>query len=49
LFGEIDLLIGYVGGIGGVVMVELVVELCGWLWWLVIIVGLVVCFFIGLF
>jgi len=27
LLGEIDLLIGYVGGIGGVVMIEFVVEL----------------------
>ncbi|HEX3005110.1 MAG TPA: ABC transporter permease [Angustibacter sp.] len=48
LLGEIDLSIGYVGGIGGVVMAELVAESRGWPWWLAILAALAICFVIGL-
>ena len=48
LLGEIDLSIGYVGGIGGVIMAELVAESRGWPWWLAILTGLAVCFLIGI-
>ncbi|GAB2449539.1 ABC transporter permease [Nocardioides hungaricus] len=49
LLGEIDLSIGYVGGIGGVVMAELVAESRGWPWWSAIPAALALCFLIGLF
>lgn len=47
LLGEIDLSIGYVGGVGGVIMAELVQESTGWPWWAAIAVGLAVCAGIG--
>lgn len=47
LLGEIDLSIGYVGGIGAVVMAELVSESQGWPWWAAILVGLAACTAIG--
>lgn len=47
LLGEIDLSIGYVGGIGGVVMAELVTESRGWPWWAAIVMALAVCTAIG--
>jgi D-xylose transport system permease protein len=40
LLGEIDLSIGYVAGIGGVIMAELVKAQTGWPWGAAIIVGL---------
>jgi D-xylose transport system permease protein len=48
LLGEIDLSIGFVSGIGGIVTAELVRESTGWPWWAAIIVALVVCALIGL-
>ncbi|MGZ9231017.1 MAG: sugar ABC transporter permease [Candidatus Limnocylindrales bacterium] len=48
LLGEIDLSIGFVGGIGGVVMAELVKPSTGWPWWVAIIVALIACAAIGL-
>ncbi len=39
LLGEIDLSIGFVGGIGGVVTAELVKQSIGWPWWAAILVG----------
>ena len=48
LLGEIDLSIGFVSGIGGVVTAELVKESVGWPWWAAIIVALLVCAGIGL-
>ena len=47
LLGEIDLSIGFVSGIGGIVMAELVKESVGWPWWASILAGLVVCALIG--
>ncbi|NUP75867.1 MAG: ATP-binding cassette domain-containing protein [Sinomonas sp.] len=47
LLGEIDLSIGYVGGVGGVIMAELVQESTGWPWWAAIAVGLAACAAIG--
>jgi D-xylose transport system permease protein len=48
LLGEIDLSIGFVSGIGGVVTAELVKDSVGWPWWAAIIVALLVCAGIGL-
>ena len=48
LLGEIDLSIGYVGGIGGVITAELVQESVGWPWWAAIAAGLTACAGIGL-
>jgi len=48
LLGEIDLSIGFVSGIGGVITAELVKESTGWPWWAAILAGLVVCALIGL-
>ena len=48
LLGEIDLSIGFVAALGGVVMAELVKPATGWPWWLAIIAALVVCALIGL-
>jgi ABC-type xylose transport system permease subunit len=48
LLGEIDLSIGFVGGIGGVVTAELVKQNNHWSWWAAIIAALVVCAGIGL-
>ena len=47
LLGEIDLSIGFVSGIGGVVMAELVRQSIGWPWWAAIVVALLVCAAIG--
>src|ERR1700738_749996 len=47
LLGEIDLSIGFVAGIGGTVMAELVKQSFGWPWWAAIIAGLLVCAAIG--
>lgn len=49
LLGEIDLSIGYVGGIGGVITAELVKEQVGWPWWAAIAVALLCCALIGTF
>jgi D-xylose transport system permease protein len=48
LLGEIDLSIGFVAGIGGVVTAKLVQESTGWPWWAAILVALLVCALIGL-
>jgi D-xylose transport system permease protein len=47
LLGEIDLSIGFVSGIGGIVTAELVKQSWGWPWWSAILVALVVCALIG--
>ena len=47
LLGEIDLSIGFVSGIGGIVTAELVKESYGWPWWAAILFALVVCALIG--
>ncbi len=49
LLGEIDLSIGFVSGIGGTVMAELVKNSVGWPWWAAILAGLATCAAIGLF
>ncbi len=48
LLGEIDLSIGYVGAIGGIVTGELVQPAFGWPWWAALIAGVAVCALIGL-
>jgi D-xylose transport system permease protein len=47
LLGEIDLSIGFVSGIGGVVTAELVKQSTGWPWWSAILIALLVCAAIG--
>jgi D-xylose transport system permease protein len=47
LLGEIDLSIGFVSGIGGIIVAELVKQSTGWPWWGAILVGLLVCAAIG--
>lgn len=48
LLGEIDLSIGYVGAVGGVVAVQLVQPATtNWPWWAAIVVGLLVCGVVG--
>jgi D-xylose transport system permease protein len=47
LLGEIDLSIGFVSGIGGIVVAELVKQQYGWPWWAAIIVALLACAAIG--
>jgi ABC-type xylose transport system permease subunit len=47
LLGEIDLSIGFVSGIGGVVAAELVKQSTGWPWWAAILVALLFCAVIG--
>jgi D-xylose transport system permease protein len=47
LLGEIDLSIGFVSGIGGIVTAELVKQSTGWPWWSAILVALLVCAVIG--
>jgi D-xylose transport system permease protein len=49
LLGEIDLSIGFVSGIGGIVMAELVMQSTGWPWWAAVAVALVTCAAIGAF
>ncbi len=48
LLGEIDLSIGYVAAIGGIVAAEMVQPGVGWPWWAAIIAGLLACAAIGL-
>jgi D-xylose transport system permease protein len=48
LLGEIDLSIGYVGPVGGVIAVQLVQPATtGWPWWAAIIIALLACALIG--
>ena len=48
LLGEIDLSIGYVGAVGGVIAVQLVQPATtGWPWWAAIVVALLACALIG--
>jgi D-xylose transport system permease protein len=47
LLGEIDLSIGFVAGLGGVVLAELAKPSVGWPWWAAIAAALVVCALIG--
>jgi D-xylose transport system permease protein len=47
LLGEIDLSIGFVSGIGGIIAAELVKDSFGWPWWAAILVALVACAAIG--
>jgi D-xylose transport system permease protein len=49
LLGEIDLSIGFVSGIGGVITAELLKQPNGWPWWAAILAGLAVCALIGAF
>jgi D-xylose transport system permease protein len=49
LLGEIDLSIGFVSGIGGVVAAELVKQSVGWPWWAALAAGLLACAAIGAF
>jgi D-xylose transport system permease protein len=48
LLGEIDLSIGFVAGLGGVVLAELAQPSIGWPWWAAIAAALIVCAVIGL-
>jgi D-xylose transport system permease protein len=47
LLGEIDLSIGFVAGIGGIVTAELVKQSYGWPWWAAILAAPLVCALIG--
>jgi len=47
LLGEIDLSIGFVAGVGAVVLAELAKPSMGWPWWAAIGVALIVCALIG--
>jgi D-xylose transport system permease protein len=47
LLGEIDLSIGFVGGVGGVIMAELVKQQYHWPWWAAIGMAIVACAVIG--
>jgi D-xylose transport system permease protein len=47
LLGEIDLSIGFVSGIGGIVTAELVKQSWDWPWWAAILFALLVCAAIG--
>jgi D-xylose transport system permease protein len=47
LLGEIDLSIGYVSGIGGILVAELVKQSWDWPWWAAVIVALLACAAIG--
>ncbi|SRR5579875_323072 len=49
LLGEIDLSIGFVSGVGGVVMAELVVYPRNWPWWAAVVVALALTAAIGTF
>jgi D-xylose transport system permease protein len=48
LLGEIDLSIGFVAGIGGIITAELVKQQTGWPWWAAMLVALVICSAIGI-
>jgi D-xylose transport system permease protein len=47
LLAEIDLSLGFVAGIGGVVVTEMVQPGAGWPWWVAIVAALLVTAFIG--
>ncbi len=47
LLGEIDLSIGFVAGVGGVILAELVKPTYGWPWWAAIAAALIACALIG--
>jgi len=47
LLGEIDLSIGFVSGIGGVITAELLKQSYGWPWWAAVIAALLICAAIG--
>jgi len=47
LLGEIDLSVGFVSGIGAVVLAEAVKPTVGWPWWVAILAALLVCAAIG--
>jgi D-xylose transport system permease protein len=47
LLGEIDLSIGFVSGIGGILTAEFVKQSTGWPWWAAILIALLVCALIG--
>jgi D-xylose transport system permease protein len=47
LLGEIDLSIGFVSGIGGIITAELVRDSTGWPWWAAVLVALLACAAIG--
>src|ERR1044071_3624940 len=47
LLGEIDLSIGFVSGIGGIITAELVKQQNNWPWWAAVAVALLVCAAIG--
>jgi len=47
LLGEIDLSIGFLSGMGGVIVAELVKQSYGWPWWAAVIVALLACAAIG--
>ena len=47
LLGEIDLSIGFVAGVGGVIMAELLKQQYNWPWWAAVIVSLIACAAIG--
>jgi D-xylose transport system permease protein len=47
LLGEIDLSIGFVAGIGGVLLAEAAKPTVGWPWWVAILIALVACAAIG--
>jgi D-xylose transport system permease protein len=49
LLGEIDLSAGYVAGLGGVIMAELLKQGTGWPWWAAILVALLATAAIGAF
>ncbi|MGC8468805.1 MAG: ATP-binding cassette domain-containing protein [Acetobacteraceae bacterium] len=49
LLGEIDLSLGFVAGIGGVVATEMVAPGQGWPWWVAILAAIVVTGALGLF
>ena len=47
LLGEIDLSAGFVSGIGGILVAELIKQQYGWPWWAAVIVALLACAAIG--
>src|SRR6476659_9617085 len=48
LLGEIDLSVGFVAGLGGVIMADLASPAHGWPWWSAILAALLACAGIGL-
>lgn len=47
LLGEIDLSAGFVAGMGGIIVAELVSHKTGWPWWVAILIALLACAAIG--